>query len=386
MICNFDQRIDRRQSDSLKWQKYGDSDILPLWVADTDFRSPDCIINALKTRVEHGIFGYGKAPDELTDVVVNRMAERYQWQVKPEWLVFLPGVVSGLNIAVRALTEPHQGTIAPSPIYPPFRSAARLANRTQLNAQMRLEEQRWVIDLDGLTSQMTGNEKLLMLCNPHNPGGTVYRRDELEQQLRFARQYDLIVCSDEIHCDLLLEPGSKHIPFATLSEDAQQRSVTLLSPSKTFNIAGLGASLAIIPNKELRKRFNAVRQGIVPSVDILALTAATAAWQHGQSWLDQQLDYLRKNRDLVTKKVNSIKGLYAVSPEASYLSWIDASQLSVPNPALFFECHGLGFTPGADFGDIGFVRLNFGCQADLLKEALRRMENASRIATHQRGL
>lgn len=386
MICNFDQRIDRRQSDSLKWQKYGDSDILPLWVADTDFRSPDCIIDALKNRIEHGIFGYGKSPAELADVVVNRMAERYQWQIQSEWLVFLPGVVSGLNIAVRALTEAHQGTIAPTPIYPPFRSAARLANRTQLNAQMRLEQQRWVIDLEGLASQMTGNEKLLMLCNPHNPGGTVYRRDELEQQWRFARQHDLIVCSDEIHCDLLLEPGIRHIPFATLGEDAQQRSVTLLSPSKTFNIAGLGASLAIIPDKALRTRFNAVRQGIVPSVDILALTAATAAWQHGQPWLDQQLDYLRKNRDLVTKKVNSIKGLSAVSPEASYLSWIDASQLNVPNPALFFECHGLGFTPGADFGDRGFVRLNFGCQADLLKEALRRMENASRIAIHQHGL
>lgn len=376
MVCNFDQRIDRRHSDSLKWNKYGDSDVLPLWVADTDFRSPDCIIDALKKRVEHGIFGYGSAPAELTEVLVRRMAERYRWQIKPEWVVFLPGVVSGLNIAVRALTESHQGTIAPTPIYPPFRSAARLAQRTQLNAPMRLQQQRWVMDLDSLESQMTGSEKLLMLCNPHNPGGTVYRRDELEQQLHFAQRHDLFVCSDEIHCDLLMEPELRHIPFASLNDDAEQRSVTLLSPSKTFNIAGLGASVAIIPDKGMRSRFNAVRQGIVPSVDILALTAATAAWRDGQPWLEQQLNYLRKNRDWLTEKINAINGLSVVSPEASYLAWIDASQLNVANPALFFECHGLGFSPGADFGDRGFVRMNFGCQTDLLKEAIRRMENA----------
>ncbi|WP_158784815.1 MalY/PatB family protein [Pantoea sp. BAV 3049] len=378
MACNFDQRIDRRHSDSLKWQKYGDRDILPLWVADTDFRSPECIITALKQRVEHGIFGYGSPPAELIDVVIARMAERYQWQINPEWLVFLPGVVSGLNIAVRAFTDEHQGTIAPTPIYPPFRSAAKLANRSQLNAQMRLEGERWVMDLAALAPQMTGSEKLLMLCNPHNPGGTVYRREELEEQLRFARQHDLIVCSDEIHCDLLLEPGVKHIPFASLSEDAQQRSVTLLSPSKTFNIAGLGASLAIIPDKELRRRFTAVRQGIVPGVDILAFVAATAAWKEGQPWLDQQIDYLRDTRDLLTQRVNEIGGLSLIAPEATYLAWIDASELGVASPALFFERHGLGFSPGRDFGDDAFVRFNFGSTRDLVNEALRRMENAVR--------
>lgn len=378
MACNFDQRIDRRHSDSLKWQKYGDRDILPLWVADTDFRSPECIITALKQRVDHGIFGYGNPPAELIDVVISRMSERYQWQIKPEWLVFLPGVVSGLNIAVRAFTDAHQVTIAPTPIYPPFRSAARLARRSQLNAQMRLEGERWVMDLAALAPQMTGNEKLLMLCNPHNPGGTVYRREELEEHLRFAQKYDLIVCSDEIHCDLLLEPGVKHIPFASLSEDAQQRSVTLLSPSKTFNIAGLGASLAIIPDKELRSRFTAVRQGIVPAVDILAFVAATAAWKEGQPWLEQQLDYLRDTRKLLTQRINGISGLSLVAPEATYLAWIDASRLNVASPALFFERHGLGFSPGRDFGDDGFVRFNFGSTRDLVHEALRRMENAVR--------
>jgi cystathionine beta-lyase len=376
MACNFNERIDRRHSDSLKWQKYGDQDILPLWVADTDFRSPDCVIDALKQRVEHGVFGYGNPPAELTEVIIARLAERYQWAVQPEWLVFLPGIVSGLNLAVRAFTESHQSTLAPTPIYPPFRSSSALAKRTQLNAQMRLEENRWVMDLAALEPQMSGNEKLLMLCNPHNPGGTVYRRDELEAQLRFAKRHDLIVCSDEIHCDLLLEPGVRHIPFATLSEDAAQRSVTLMSPSKTFNIAGLGASLAIIPNPELRKRFTQQRQGIVPNVDILAYVAATAAWRDGQPWLEEKLAYLRENRDLITRRVNAMPGLSLVAPEATYLAWIDVSQLKIASPAQFFEQHGLGFSPGRDFGDDGFVRFNFGCPRALVEEALQRMENA----------
>ncbi|MEM6050254.1 PatB family C-S lyase [Erwinia sp. P7711] len=386
MACNFNERIDRRHSDSLKWQKYGDQDILPLWVADTDFRSPDCVIDALKQRVEHGVFGYGKPPTELMEVIIARLAERYQWAVQPEWLVFLPGIVSGLNLAVRAFTESHQGTLAPTPIYPPFRSASALAKRTQLNAQMRLEENRWVMDLAALGPQMSGNEKLLMLCNPHNPGGTVYRRDELEAQLRFAKRHNLIVCSDEIHCDLLLEPGVRHIPFASLSEDAAQRSVTLMSPSKAFNIAGLGASLAIIPNPELRKRFTQQRRGIVPDVDILAFVAATAAWRDGQPWLEEKLAYLRENRDLITRRVNAMPGLSLVAPEATYLAWIDASQLKVASPAQFFEQHGLGFSPGRDFGDDGFVRFNFGCPRALVEEALKRMENAIRALPRQNTL
>lgn len=383
MACNFNERIDRRHSDSLKWQKYGDRDVLPLWVADTDFRSPECVIDALKQRVEHGVFGYGNPPAELTEVIIARLAERYQWVIEPEWLVFLPGIVSGLNLAVRAFTESHQGTLAPTPIYPPFRSASALAKRTQLNAQMRLEENRWVMDLAALEPQMSGNEKLLMLCNPQNPGGTVYRREELEAQLRFAKRHDLIVCSDEIHCDLLLEPGLRHIPFASLSEDAAQRSVTLMSPSKTFNIAGLGASLAIIPNPELRKRFTQQRQGIVPNVDILAYVAATAAWRDGQPWLEEKLVYLRENRDLITRRVNEMPGLSLVAPEATYLAWIDASQLKVASPAKFFEQHGLGFSPGRDFGDDGFVRFNFGCPRALVEEALRRMESALRTLPRQ---
>lgn len=375
MTFNFDEGIDRRHSDSVKWNKYGNH-VLPMWVADMDFRSPPCILEALHRRVEHGVFGYGDRPHELIDVVIERMARLYQWQIKPEWIVILPGVVAGLNLSVRAFTDAQATTIAPTPIYPPFKKSSAFAERPQLSAPLRLDDGRWKIDLASLSASLSGKEKLLMLCNPQNPGGTVYRREELEQQLAFAQRHDLLVCSDEIHCDLLLEPGVKHIPFATLSADAEQRSITLISPSKTFNIAGLGASIAIIPNPELRKRFNRTRDGIVPSVDVLALTAATAAWRDGEPWLQALLPYLRRNRDRLTDAVNSLEGLQMTAPEATYLGWVDASGLAVDNPTLFFQKAGLGFSPGADFGEAKFVRINFGCTSATLEEAISRITAA----------
>ncbi|MET3075481.1 PatB family C-S lyase [Pantoea leporis] len=374
MAFDFNQWIDRRHSDSLKWHKYGDRDVLPLWVADSDFRSPPSVIEAIKQRAEHGVFGYGATPTGLIDITLSRLAQRYNWQIEPDWIVLLPGVVCGLNLSVRAFTESGESTVSPTPIYPPFRGAAKLADRAQVNLPLRLQDDRWVMNLDN--SAMQGNERLLMLCNPQNPGGTVYRRDELEAQLAFAQQHDLIVCSDEIHCDLLLSPGAQHIPFAALSEDAAQRSITLLSPSKTFNIAGLGASLAIIPNPELRARFKRVREGIVPGVDILALVAAEAAWRDGDAWLAAQLDYLRANRDWLVAQVNALPELQMAAPEATYLGWIDASKMDVANPMAYFEQHGLGFSPGHDFGDDNFVRFNFGCTRATLEQAVTRLQKA----------
>ncbi len=374
MVFDFDQRIDRGHSDSLKWHKYRDRDILPLWVADTDFRSPPCIIEAIQKRVAHGVFGYGVTPSGLLDITVQRMAERYNWVIKPEWIVILPGVVSGLNISVRAFTAAGERTIAPSPIYPPFYRAARLANRAQLSLPLQLQQNRWVIDPG--QAEMQGNERLLMLCNPQNPGGTLYRREELATQLAFARRHDLIVCSDEIHADLVLEPNAVHTPFAALSEDAAMRSITLISPSKSFNIAGLGASIAIIPDETLRRRFKQVREGIVPGVDILALVAAEAAWRDGDAWLQAQIAYLRANRDWLTAQINALPELSMVAPEATYLGWIDASALNVASPAAYFEQHGLGFSPGRDFGDERFVRFNFGCTRAMLQEAVARVQRA----------
>ncbi|MGL9723636.1 MalY/PatB family protein [Sodalis sp. (in: enterobacteria)] len=376
MAFNFDECIDRRHSDSYKWQKYAGRDVIPLWVADTDFRSPPCIIEALRARVEHGVFGYGSSPTDLTEIFIQRMRERYQWEVKAEWLVFLPGLVSGLHLAVRALTAANEAVVIPNPIYPPFRAAARSAGRERRLAPMRRDADRWCVDFAGTDPALTGNERLLMLCNPHNPGGSAYRREELLQHLAFAREHDLLVCSDEIHCDLLLTPGLRHIPFASLDGDAAQRSITLMSPSKSFNIAGLGASVAVIPNARLRMKFAAQRAGLVPAVDVLALCAANAAWRGGQDWLAAQINYLRGNRDRLKARLRDMPGLTLAGPEATYLAWIDASGLGVADPHAFFEQAGVGLSAGADFGDRRFVRLNFGCTRGVLDAALARMAQA----------
>ncbi|MEY8709563.1 MalY/PatB family protein [Mangrovibacter phragmitis] len=375
MTFNFDEHTDRYHSDSIKWNHWPPS-VLPMWVADTDFRSPPCVIEALQARVAQGVFGYGKHPDGLAEAVVNWLANRYDWHIEPEWLVFIPGVATGLNLAVRAYCGPDQGTLAPDPIYPPFRKAARLAGHTQLNAPLHLQNDRWVMNLEEIEPQLLGNERLLMLCNPQNPGGTVYRRNELSEQLAFAQRNNLIVCSDEIHCDLLLDEGAHHIPFASLSDDAAQRTVTLMAPSKTWNIAGLGASFAIIANPVLRQRFVATRAGIVPEVDILAITAAEAALREGGSWLDAQLQVLRNNRDTLCAAINALPGLAVIPPEGTFLAWVDCSGLPVDNPAKFFLDAGLGFSPGRDFGNSSFVRINFGCTQETLNEAILRIQRA----------
>lgn len=375
MTFNFDEGIDRRHSDSVKWNKYGEA-VLPMWVADTDFRAPDCITEALQRRVAHGVFGYGAHPQGLEEATINWCERRYGWKVEPQWLVFMPGVVSALNLCVRAFTQADALSIAPTPIYPPFRRAAALAQRQQLLAPLQLIDNRWVIDLAAVEEKLTGREELLMLCNPQNPGGTVYSREELLAQLEFAERHDLIVCSDEIHCDLLLEPGVRHTPFASLNEAAARRSITLMSPSKSFNIAGLGASVAIIPNPELRKRFSQAMAGIVPHVDVLALTAAEAAWRDGEPWLAAQCDYLRRNRDRLCSAINALPGLRVAPPQATYLAWVDASGLEAENPTRFFHDAGLGFSQGQDFGESQFVRINFGCTAATLDEAIRRLQAA----------
>lgn len=345
-----------------------------MWVADSDFRVPDAITEALHQHVDHGIFGYGYPPPRLTELLVERMQQRYNWTIEPEWIVYLPGLVCGLNLAVRALSGDHQGVISPKPIYPPFISSVKLAKRSLATSPVTLQNGRWLMDLE--QTAVTPESKLLLFCNPLNPGGTVYRQNELKALLSFAEQNDLYVCADEIHCDLILDKEAKHIPFASLNDSAAQRSVTLIAPSKTFNIAGLGASMAIIPNPVLRRRFMKTKAGIVPDVNVLAYTAAQAAYESCQPWLEHQLDFLRQHRDKLEQEINAMPFLKLHHIEATYLAWIDASALPVTSPFKFFEQAGVGLSPGADFGNADFVRLNFACCSETLDEALRRMRRA----------
>ena len=369
---DFDHLIDRQGSWSDKWSKYAGTDILPMWVADTDFRSPEAVIEALKTRVDHGIFGYTRTPETLNQIFTDRMKQLYDWTISAEDLVWLPGLVCGLNLATRALSSSEQGVITAKPIYPPFISAPAGSSRALTTIPMNDR----VIDFDALEKAITAETKLLLFCNPHNPGGGVYRREELERLVKIIINNDLLICSDEIHCDLILEPELHHTPIASLNEEIASRTVTLMAPSKTWNIAGLACSVAIIQSTELRERFKQVRRGIVPDVNLLGYTAAEASYSLGDDWNRAQCEYLRANRDYLLAEIAHIPGLTMQLNEATYLAWIDATQLGVENPQRLFESHGLGLSDGQDFGAPGFVRLNFGCPRSRVEEAVQRMKQA----------
>ena len=371
-MFDFDKQIDRRGTNSLKWNKYKDQDIIPLWVADTDFMAPQGVIDALQQRVAHGVFGYSRPSPRLIELVIERMQQRYGWKIEPEWLLFMPGVVPGLNFGIKAWCRPEQHVITPKPVYYPFLHAPEHNDRPVSYLPMQLVEDRWLPDF-AMLEQQAQTADVLLLCNPHNPGGTVFTREELQRIADIAIRHDLIVISDEIHCDLLLEPDVQHIPFASLSPEAAARSAVLMAPSKTFNIAGLCSSFAIIPDSRLRFKLQQAMRGLMADNNLIGLVAAEAAYEHGDEWLQAQIEYLRANRDLVEKTLGCLPGIKIAKLEATYLAWIDVSGLGMADPIAAFEAGGVGLSPGAQFGDKNFVRLNFGCSRTLLQQALDRM-------------
>jgi len=373
---DFDTPIDRRNTSSEKWDKYADRDIIPLWVADMDFRSPPAVIDALHLRVEHGVFGYTGPPTELVATVVEMLACEYDWPVQAEWLVWLPGLVCGLNVACRAVGQTGDGVATFTPVYPPFLSAPRLAGRELVAVPLSWNGDVWQMDLESLERAITPRTRLLLLCTPHNPVGRVWNREELLALLELAQRHDLVVCSDEIHAGLVLDDDKRHLPFAALSPEAASRTITLQAPSKTYNIPGLGCSFAVIADATLRRSFRHAMAGIVPHVNLLGYTAALVAYRDGEAWRKELLVYLRGNRDLVVRAISEVPGLKTWPVEATYLAWIDARGLGVTDPAKFFEEAGVGLSDGAAFGLAGFVRLNFGCPRDLLEKALERMRSA----------
>lgn len=342
-----------------------------------DFRSPPAVIEALRDRVAHGVFGYTLPPQELVATVIAMLAREFGWQVEPDWLVWLPGLVCGLNVTCRAVGEEDDEVLTLTPIYPPFLTAPPQSNRKLLTVPMAEENNCWSIDFKALADTITPRTRLLLLCNPHNPVGRVFTASELTQLAALAKQHDLIVCSDEIHNGLLLDEDKRHLPFAALDPDAAQRTITLLAPSKTFNLPGFGCSLAIIENPKLRARFHKAMAGIVPHVNGLGFTAALAAYRDGEEWRQALLKYLRGNRDLVAQAVTQMNGITMAPVEATYLAWLDCRQSNISDPAAFFEAAGVGLSDGREFMGPGFVRLNFGCPRPTLKEALRRMQQAT---------
>jgi len=368
----FDTPLDRRASDSIKWSKYVGRDILPLWVADMDFAAPPAVLERLQQRLSHGVFGYGGAWPSLTEAVLAHLEDEYQWRIEPEWLVWLPGLVTGLNVACRAVDG---DVLTATPIYPPFLSAPHFSSRALHRVELACQDGHWQWDKNALFATSTAS-RLFLLCHPHNPVGRCWSRDELLELAAFAAARDLIVCSDEIHCGLILDADQRHVPFASLSPDAAQRSITLMAPSKTFNIPGLGCAFAVIPDAGLRRRFERAMNGIVPHVNVLGLAACEAAYRDCTDWHRELIAYLAGNRDRVEAAVNALPGAKMSHVEATYLAWIDVRELGLAKPAAHFEAHGLGLSDGADFGAPGWLRLNFGCTRATLDEALCRFSKA----------
>ena len=370
----FDEVVDRTQTPSEKWDKYKDKDVIPAWVADMDFKSPPCVIEALQKRVSEGVFGYTAIDEQTYAAIIGFIKRHYDWEIHKEWLVFTQGVVSSMNIACMAVET--QSVMTTTPIYPHFIKAPKHAGHEVIAIKMKEENNRWTLDFEAMEAQINPTCKLFMLCNPYNPAGTVFTCKELEQLGAFCVKHDLTICSDEIHADLLLNPKAKHIPIASLSPALQERTITLMAPSKTFNIAGLQASFAIIPNATLRKRFKESMGSMVGGVNLLGITAMRAAYEKGDAWLAELRLYLAENLKLIQAFVAKNPKLKLLEQEATFLAWIDASALHVKSPYEFFLEFGVGLSDGEPFGDKNFVRLNFGTQRALLEEILKRMQKA----------
>ena len=377
MAYDFDQPVERRGSWSTRWERYPD-DVIPLWVADTDFRAPPAVLEAMARRVAHGVFGYSVQPDALRAAVIERMQRLYGWRVEPDWVVFVSGVVPGLHLAARHLTRPDQHALVPTPVYHHLKRSLVLAQRAHTDVPLVLQKGRWVWDEAFLASAVKPASRLLFLCNPQNPGGTIFTLEELARLGAFAGKHDLVICSDEIHADILLDRGKPHVPIASISPDVSRRTVTLISPNKAFGFPGAGCAFAIIEDAGLRRAFSADFHATVHDPSVFGYEASLAAYRECGDWLAAQMDYLRGNRDLLEREISAMSGLRMAHVEATYLAWIDASGLGVPDPYQHFLEHGVAMSPGSQFGDARFVRLNFGTQRARLEQAIERISSASR--------
>jgi len=388
MQYDFDRVIDRRTTDSIKWsvneKMFGSHEIISAWVADMDFESPAPVVEALRARAAHGIFGYPIRPAACYDALIHWMRKRHDWAIKAEWLTYSPGVVPGLALAVHAYTQPGDKIIIQPPVYPPFFSVVKNNGRQVVLNPLKFVDGKFRMDLEHLEKQIDARTKMIILCSPHNPVGRVWTRDELTQLGKLCLRKNILIVSDEIHCDLIFR-GYKHIPLATISDKLAQNTITCVAPSKTFNIPGLYTAAAIIPNGHLRSQFNTVRENLgLEGANIFGIVGFEAAYRAGEEWLDQLLEYLQGNLEFLLNYFDkSVPRIKPIRPEGTYLVWLDCHGLGLSDAALKEWMHKqarVATNEGHTFGDEGrgFVRLNFGCPRATLGEALQRIEQAAR--------
>lgn len=386
MKYDFDRIISRKGSNSLKWdfsrQRVGVDDVLPMWVADMDFEAPAPVVEAIQQRAKHGIFGYTGIPNSYYQAVIGWMKKRFNWEIKKEWIVLTPGVISALHLAVQAFTHPGDKVIIQPPVYYPFFWAVENNGRLLVNNTLINDNGRYLMDFESLEKSIDDRTRLLILCSPHNPVGRVWKEEELEKLVQICLEHKIIIISDEIHADLIMK-GYKHIPTVTISEEAAQIVVTCTAPSKTFNIAGLEMANIIISNKFLYNQFKtAVRKAGLMHASLFGLAATEAAYNQREEWLQQLLDYLEGNYEfLCSFVVENMPGIKVTPLEGTYLVWLDFRSLALPDEELknlllkkarVWLDDGPMFGPGGD----GFQRINIACPRKILKEGLIRIARA----------
>lgn len=386
-LYDFDRRIDRTGKGTYKWDQseklFGRKDILPLWVADMDFEPPKEVVEAIVERAKEGIYGYTIRTEAYYEAIAGWMSRRHGWNVKHEWITSSPGVVPALSLIVMAFTEPGDGVILQSPVYYPFYDVIKMNGRKVLDNALILKEERFEIDFD-LLEEQAKEAKLMLLCSPHNPGGRVWTREELTRIGEICLKHGVLIVADEIHHDLVFS-GHKHTAFASISEAFAQQSFTCVATSKTFNLAGLQAASVIIPNAELRRKYNYLLKTLsIHMESFFGQTAVVAAYNHGDEWLDQLLAYLEGNRDFLIDYVSrEIPQVKPMKPEGTYMVWLDCRAIS-DNPQelkqLMFERAGVAFSEGSVFGGQGqgYLRVNLACPRSLLAEALEKFAQAVR--------
>ncbi|GHS92639.1 aminotransferase [Bacteroidia bacterium] len=384
---NFDEIIDRHGSGSVKYDKlktlFGNENLISLWVADMDFKAGDFITEALKKHCEHGIFGYPMIPQDYSSTIRNWIFNHHQWDVEDNWISFVSGVVKGIAYSVIHFTQPGDKIIIQPPVYHPFRIVPEMNHREIIYNPLIEVNGKYRMDLDGLQQILEKEDcKMLILCNPHNPIGITWDADTLKKLADICFEKNVLVISDEIHSDMALF-GNKHIPFALVSERAANNSITFMAPSKTFNIAGIVSSFAIIPNEKLRNNFfSFLHGGEFNQGSLFAYIATEAAYKHGEEWMKQMLSYIEENISFTENYIReNIPGIKVIRPEASFLIWLDCRNLELSQKelvSLFINKAGLALNDGEMFGTggKGFMRMNVGCSRLILEKALENLRKA----------
>ena len=375
---NFDTCPERTGYGSLKWDKYKGRDILPLWVADMDFVTAPEILDALQHRLDHGVFGYTIPHEAPIEAVIKYLDRQHGYSAKAAWLNFLPGLVPAINLCCHAFTEPGDSVMTATPVYPPFISAPDYAERELIKVPLCLDSQdRWTLDIAAMEAAIQTHTKIFVLCSPHNPVGRVFSKEELTALADFCERHDLILISDEIHCDLVFDAEAKHTLTATLSEQIADRTVTLMAPSKTYNLPGLACAFSVIENTKLRAQFQKTIRGIITEVNCFGYAGITAAYDHGEPWRQALLTYLRNNYNFIYDFIRrEIPEITFRPMESTYLAWLDVSKLDIKDPVRHFEKHGVGLTDGTPFDGHQHLRLNFGCPQSRLEEGLEKIKAA----------